>query len=100
MLYFYFLQKEIDLMIEEKNSTWSGMVEDYNSVDKFKSEVVDILNEYENTWSSLHSNYKPFTSFGHPYSTNENLDSLDDLHIQEERQIADQYPFSLLISSP
>lgn len=82
-------------MIEEENSTWSGMVEDYNSVEKFKSEVVAHLNEYENTWSSLHSDYKPFTSFGHPYSTNEKLDSLDDLNIQNEKQIADQYPFRI-----
>lgn len=86
-------------MIEEENSTWSGMAEDYNSVDKFKSEVVAHLNEYENLWSSLHPDYKPFTSFGHPYSTNEKLDSLDDLNIQDERQIADQYPFNLPICS-
>lgn len=88
-------------MIQEKNSTWSGMIEDYNTVEKFKSDVVTNLNEYENMWSSHYPNYKPFISYGHAESRNEELDSLNDLNIQDDRfinsQIADQYPFNLLI---
>lgn len=85
-------------MIQEENSTWSGMLEDYNIVDKFKSDVVANLNEYENMWSSRYPNYKAFISYGQAESTNEELDSLNDLNIQDDRfvnsQIADQYPFS------
>lgn len=85
-------------MIQEENLTWSGMVEDYNTVDKFKSDVVANLNEYENMWSSHYPNYKAFISNGQAESTNEKLDSLNDLNIQDDRfvssQIADQYPFS------
>lgn len=81
-------------MIEEENLTWSVMIEDYNSVDKFKSDVVAHLNEYENMWCSHHPNYKPFISHGHNDSTNEELDSLNELNIQEDPQIADQYPLN------
>jgi hypothetical protein len=85
-------------LIQEENSTWSGMVEDYNSVAKFKSEVVANLNEYENMWSSNYPDYKPFISYSHSDSVNEELDSLNELNIHDDRQIADQYPFTLLIS--
>lgn len=81
-------------MIQEENSTWSGMVEDYNSVAKFKSEVVANLNDYENLWSSNYPDYKPFISYSDSDSVNEELNSLNELHIHDDRQIADQYPFT------
>lgn len=81
-------------MIQEENISWSGMVEDFNTVDQFKSEVVASLNKYENIWSSTNVNYKPFISYGHGGSTNEELNSsFNGLDIQDDRQIADQYPF-------
>lgn len=85
-------------MIEEENIAWSGMVEDYNTVAKFKSDIVAKLNEYENVWSS-NFDYKPFISYDHGDSqgdlVNEELDSLNNLNVQDEIQIADQYPFTL-----
>lgn len=75
------------------------MVEDYNSVAKFKSEVVAHLDEYENMWSSKYPDYKPYISYVHSDSVNEKLESLDELNIHDDRQIADQYPFALHILS-
>jgi len=86
-------------LIQEENSTWSGMVEDYNSVAKFKSEVVANLNDYENMWSSNYPDYKPFISYNQSDLVHEELDSLNELNIHDDRQIADQYPFTLLIST-
>lgn len=70
------------------------MVKDYNSVTKFKSEVVTFLNEYENMWSSHCSNYKPYISSGHGDFSNEESEPYNNLNIQDDRQIADQYPFT------
>lgn len=75
------------------------MVEDYNSVAKFKSEVVANLNDYENMWSSNYPDYKPFISYNDSDSVNEELNPLNELHIHDDRQIADQYPFTIFISS-
>ncbi|KAL5244315.1 hypothetical protein ACI65C_011725 [Semiaphis heraclei] len=83
-------KQEIENLIQEENSTWSAMVEDYNSVAKFKSEVVANLNDYENMWSSNYPDYKPFISYSDSDSLNEELNSLNELHIHDDRQIADQ----------
>nr|BAH72083.1 ACYPI22671 [Acyrthosiphon pisum] len=83
-------KQEIENLIREENSTWSEMVEDYNSVAKFKSEVVANLNDYENMWSSNYPDYKPFISYSDYDSVNEELNSLNDVHIHDDRQIADQ----------
>lgn len=69
------------------------MVEDYNSVDKFKTEVIANLDKYENMWSS-NSDYKPFISHGHGDTANEGLDSLNILNIQDDKLLTDQYPFT------
>lgn len=74
------------------------MVEDYNNVDKFKSEIVDTLNKYENIWASNCPDYKPFISYPHGSSVNDELDSsLNNLIIEDKRQIEDQYPFLLVV---
>lgn len=43
-------------------------------------------------WSSRFPDYKPFKSYGHSSTTN---NEFNDLSIQDDRQIADQYPFML-----
>jgi len=72
------------------------MVEDYNSVAKFKSDVVTHLNEIENMWCTHFPDYKPFISPCN--SEHEESNSLNELNIQDDRfvnsQIADQYPFT------
>lgn len=70
------------------------MVEDYNSVAKFKTEIVANLNEYENAWSSHYSNYKPFVSYNRSDLADEELADFLDLNVRDDRQIADQYPFT------
>jgi len=73
-------------LIREENITWAGMVDDYNSVDKFKSDIVANLNEYEKMWSSQYSDYKPFISYSHDATGNDELDSsFNDLNIQDDR---------------
>lgn len=69
------------------------MVEDYNTVAKFKSDIIANLNEYENMWSSHYPDYKPFISCGRSDSADENLEDFLDLNVQDNRKIADQYPF-------
>lgn len=79
-------------MIQEENLSWAEMVENYNSVDKFKSEIVANLNKYENMWSSSCPDYKPFISYDRGGLANEELDS--SLNVESNKQIADQYPFT------
>lgn len=73
------------------------MVEDYNSIAKFKTDIVSHLNDIENMWCSHYPDYKPFISHGHGTSEHEESDSLNNLSIQDDRfvnnQISDQYPF-------
>jgi len=74
------------------------MVENYNTVNKFNLEVNANLNKYENMWCSNFPDYKPFISYGHGGSENEELDSsLNSLNVQDDKQIADQYPFTTYI---
>lgn len=87
-------------MIQEENISWSGMVEDFNIVDKFKTEIVDNLNEIENMWTSRNPDYKPFKLPTTEDSPIKELNSIKDLNIQEEKQIGDQYPFIYLFSFP
>lgn len=82
-------------MIQIENITFSEIMEDYNTVDKFKSDIVTKLNELENVWSS-NFDYKPFISSDNGHSNLVN-DGLDSLNIQDDRQIVDQYPFILFV---
>lgn len=80
-------------MIQEQNSSFDCLLEDFNTVDRFKSEVEVYLNDCENTWSSRFSDYKPFISYDCSSTANKGLDEFSDLSVQDDRQIADQYPF-------
>lgn len=84
-------------MIQEEEVTWSGMVDDFNIVDNFKSEIVDNLNEIENMWAFRNPDYKPFKLLDHDNSPNEELNSNKDFNIQEGKQIEDQYPFIIYL---
>lgn len=90
-----YFQKEIELIIQEENSSYDSLLEDFNTADEFKSEVVTYLNECENTWSSNFSDYKPFISYDNYSTTNKGLDEFNGLNVQDDRKIEDQYPFTL-----
>ncbi|XP_025409665.1 uncharacterized protein LOC112683035 isoform X2 [Sipha flava] len=83
-------KKEVEHMIQEENSSFDCLLEDFNTVNRFKSEVEVFLNDCENTWSSSFSDYKPFISYDSSSTTNKGLNGFSDLSIQDDIQIADQ----------
>ncbi|XP_050443856.1 uncharacterized protein LOC126847567 [Adelges cooleyi] len=79
----------IEQKVLEENTNWAAMVEDYNSVAKFISDVNGKLNEYENTWAAQYPNYKPFVSYNHNESVGVETE-FQELDLQEEKHIDDQ----------
>lgn len=93
LINFLIIQKKIESTIEEENITWSEMIEDYNFIDNYKSDLNAKLDEIENTWSNQYQCYKPFSSTI-PTETAGIETEFQELHLQqEEKQLADQYPF-------
>ncbi|XP_050523199.1 uncharacterized protein LOC126895408 [Daktulosphaira vitifoliae] len=83
-------KKIIESTIYEQNNAWSEMIEDYNFIAKYKSDINDKLDELENTWSNQYPCYKPFI----PTNTVDTIEidtEFQELHLQEEeKQLADQ----------